>query len=122
MTIEDIAEARLTNAVARTNGQVELFRCNTGLFRALRGAGIVKGLPVGFPDYYGFITHGGRALALAVETKSTDGRLLEDQKKWREKLIAAGVIYRIARPENAAQVIEELVMDIAQIVREMGTK
>ena len=116
MTIEDVAEARLTNAVARTNGQVELFRCNTGLFRAMQGAGIIKGLPVGFPDYFGFITHRGVAYALAVETKSTDGRMRQKQKEWREKLIAAGVIYRIARPENAAQIIDELVRDIGQIV------
>jgi len=122
MTIEDIAAARLTNAVARTNGQVELFRCNTGLFRAMQGPGIVKGLPVGFPDYFGYITHRGVAYALAVETKSTDGRFREKQKQWREKLIAAGVIYRVARPEDAAEIIDELVMDIGQIVREMGTR
>jgi len=57
-----------------------------------------------------------------VETKSTDGRFREKQKQWREKLIAAGVIYRVARPEDAAEIIEELVMDIGQIVREMGAR
>ena len=108
MTRETSASSILLNAAAHTDGRVELFRCNAGRFRSLYGQQIIEGFPTGFPDYLGYVTRDGIAVCTAIETKATNGRLTDEQKRWRFKLESDGVIYRIARPEDAAEIIRGL--------------
>lgn len=50
-----------------------------------------------------------RGRFVGIETKSEDGRLRPDQKTWRDKILAAGGIYVVARcAEDATDPVLEL--------------
>lgn len=60
----------------------------------------------GFPDLV--MVHPRRKIILFVEVKTTKGKLSEEQERWRSDLVESGAEYRLWRPEDEAQAVNEL--------------
>ena len=84
---------RAIQLAASTQGH-RLFRNNTGLFYTKVGTPVRCGLCVGSSDLVGY-TSTGRFLA--VEVKTTPGRLSNDQRAFLMAVVAAGGIGICAR-------------------------
>jgi hypothetical protein len=78
------------------------WRRNVGVFRQLKGAGIVRaGIP-GQADLAGIY----RGRAIEVEVKTVRGGLSEDQRRWKMAVEKAGGLFIVAR--TPADVLDTL--------------
>lgn len=77
-----------------------IFRANVGRMKTPDGRYFSTGLPVGFPDLFGFRKSDGRAVFIEVKTKR--GRASEKQKQFLAKMREYGAIAGIARSEEEA--------------------
>lgn len=83
-----------------------IFRANVGRMKTPDGRYFSTGLPVGFPDLFGFRKSDGRAVFIEVKTKR--GRASEKQKQFLSKMREYGAIAGICRsPEEAIKLIQE---------------
>lgn len=72
-------------------------RINTGVFKAMWSAGVIRSAPNGTPDLLG-VYHGR---AVAIETKAKRGRLSEAQLSFQSAWTAAGGVYLLIRSLDA---------------------
>lgn len=80
------------------------FRANVGKFYTADGRVINSGLPVGFPDLFGFRKSDGKMFF--IEVKLPNGTLSLGQKKFAEFIKKHNVIYGVARSvEQAREII-----------------
>ncbi|MEX3481294.1 VRR-NUC domain-containing protein [Staphylococcus hominis] len=81
-----------------------LWRANAGKVQT-KDNRIIKLLPTGFSDTFGYRKSDGRAIFIEVKTES--GRLRPEQKKFRDFLKTQKVIYGVARSvQEAIDIIE----------------
>jgi len=91
------------------------WRRNVGVFRQLKGAGIVRaGLP-GQADLAGIY----RGRAIEVEVKTVRGGLSDEQKRWKLAVEKAGGVFVLAR--TPADVLSVLAALDAQSVERPST-
>lgn len=82
-----------------------LFRANAGKV-ITRDNRIIKLLPKGFPDTFGYRKSDGKFIAIEVKTES--GRLRPEQKKFRDFAETQNILYGVARSvEEAIKIVEE---------------
>ncbi len=62
-------------------------RCNAGMAKSFGGDGVIKLHSKGFPDYLAIMPNG---ITVYVELKATDGRVRDEQYKWRDLLVGLG--------------------------------
>ena len=81
------------------------YRRNVGVFRAMRGNGVVRaGIP-GQADIGGMY----RGRAVEVEVKTQQGRLSEEQRRWKLAVESAGGLFIVARkPADVLNVLAAL--------------
>jgi hypothetical protein len=77
-----------------------IFRANVGRMKTPDGRYFSTGLPVGFPDLFGFRKSDGRAVF--IEVKTVSGRASREQKQFLAKMREYGAIAGIARSEEEA--------------------
>lgn len=83
-----------------------IFRANVGRMKTPDGRYFSTGLPVGFPDLFGFRKSDGRAVF--IEVKTVSGRASQAQMHFLETVRKYGAIAGIARSvEDAIKLIEE---------------
>jgi len=83
-----------------------VFRANVGKVRTADGRFFDAGLPVGFPDLFGYKPENGRIFFLEVKTKT--GRRRKDQVTFANGLRDKNVIYGVARSaEEAVKVVRD---------------
>lgn len=83
-----------------------IFRANVGRMKTPDGRYFSTGLPVGFPDLFGFRKSDGRAVF--IEVKTVSGRASQAQMHFLETVRKYGAIAGICRsPEEAIKLIEE---------------
>lgn len=81
-----------------------LFRANAGKV-ITRDNRVIKLLPKGFPDTFGYRKSDGKFIAIEVKTES--GRLRPEQKKFKDFAETQPVLYGIARSvDDAIKIIE----------------
>lgn len=82
-----------------------LFRANAGKVQDARTGAWIKLMPKGFPDLFGFRRCDGKFIA--IEVKTSKGKLSKDQERFRDFAITQNIIYGVARsPEDAISIIE----------------
>ena len=82
-----------------------VFRANVGKVRTADGRFFDAGLPVGFPDLFGYKPENGRIFFIEVKTKT--GRRRKDQVLFANGLKDKHVIYRVCRSaEEAVAVVK----------------
>lgn len=82
-----------------------LFRANAGKV-ITRDNRIIKLLPKGFPDTFGYRKSDGKFIAIEVKTET--GRLRPEQKKFRDFAETQNILYGVARSvEEAIKIVEE---------------
>lgn len=82
-----------------------LFRANAGKV-ITRDNRIIKLLPKGFPDTFGYRKSDGKFIAIEVKTES--GRLRPEQKKFKAFAETQNILYGVARSvEEAIKIVEE---------------
>ncbi len=90
--------------LAATKLGARLFRNNVGMATTNTGSVIRFGLAIGSPDLIGW-TKLGRFLA--VEVKTSSGRLTKHQRQFLDAIIAAGGIAGVARSVgDAVEIIQ----------------
>lgn len=84
-----------------------VFRANVGKVKTIDGRWFDTGLPVRFPDLFGFKKSNGKIFF--IEVKNEKGRLREVQRKFAEYVLQpCGVIYGVARSvEDALSIIDD---------------
>lgn len=83
-----------------------VFRANVGTWRTADGRFVSTGLPVGFPDLFGFRLSDGKIFF--IEVKKPGGRVRPEQTHFIETMRAYGVIAGIAYSvEDAKKLILE---------------
>lgn len=83
-----------------------IFRANVGRMETPDGRYFSTGLPVGFPDLFGFRKSDGRAVF--IEVKTVSGRASQAQMHFLETVRKYGAIAGICRsPEDAMKLIKE---------------
>ena len=81
-----------------------LFRANAGKV-ITRDNRVIKLLPKGFPDTFGYRKSDGKFIA--IEVKTDKGRLRPEQIKFKEFIETQNVLYGVARSvEDAIRIIE----------------
>jgi hypothetical protein len=80
-----------------------VFRANVGKVRTADGRFFDAGLPVGFPDLFGYKPENGRIFFIEVKTKT--GRRRKDQVAFANGLRDKNVIYGVARSAEEAVAI-----------------
>ncbi|MCY1595437.1 VRR-NUC domain-containing protein [Staphylococcus pettenkoferi] len=81
-----------------------LFRANAGKV-ITKDNRVIKLLPKGFPDTFGYRKSDGKFIAIEVKTES--GRLRSEQKKFKAFAETQNILYGIAtNVEEAIQIIE----------------
>jgi hypothetical protein len=82
-----------------------VFRANVGKVKTADGRFFDAGLPVGFPDLFGYKPENGRIFFIEVKTKT--GRRRKDQVLFANGLKDKHVIYRVCRSaEEAVAVVK----------------
>lgn len=83
-----------------------IFRANVGRMKTPDGRYFSTGLPVGFPDLFGFRKSDGRAVF--IEVKTVSGRASKAQQHFLETVRKSGAIAGVCRsPEDAMKLIKE---------------
>ena len=83
-----------------------VFRANVGKVRTADGRFFDAGLPVGFPDLFGYKPENGRVFFIEVKTKT--GRRRKDQVAFANGLRDKNVIYGVARSaEEAVKIVRD---------------
>ena len=77
-----------------------VFRANVGKVRTADGRFFDAGLPVGFPDLFGYKPENGRIFFIEVKTET--GRRRKDQVLFAKNLRDKNVIYCVARSADEA--------------------
>lgn len=81
-----------------------LFRANAGKV-ITRDNRVIKLLPKGFPDTFGYRKSDGKFIAIEVKTES--GRLRPEQKKFKTFAETQNILYGVARSvEDAIEIVE----------------
>ncbi|WP_053025774.1 VRR-NUC domain-containing protein [Staphylococcus haemolyticus] len=81
-----------------------LFRANAGKV-ITRDNRVIKLLPKGFPDTFGYRKSDGKFIA--IEVKTENGRLRPEQKKFRDFAEKQNILYGVARSvEEAIEIVE----------------
>ena len=80
-----------------------VFRANVGKVRTADGRFFDAGLPVGFPDLFGYKPENGKMFFIEVKTKI--GRRRKDQVNFANGLKNKNVIYGVARSADEAVTI-----------------
>lgn len=82
-----------------------VFRANVGKVRTADGRFFDAGLPVGFPDLFGYKPENGRIFFIEVKTKT--GRRRKDQVAFANGLRDKNVIYGVCRSaEEAVSIVK----------------
>ena len=82
-----------------------VFRANVGKVRTADGRFFDAGLPVGFPDLFGYKPENGKIFFIEVKTKT--GRRRKDQVNFANRLKNKNVIYGVARSaEEAVKIVK----------------
>ena len=77
-----------------------VFRANVGKVKTADGRFFDAGLPVGFPDLFGYKPENGRVFFIEVKTKT--GKRRKDQVLFANGLKDKNVIYCVARSTDEA--------------------
>lgn len=81
-----------------------LWRANAGKVQT-KDNRIIKLLPKGFPDTFGYRKSDGKFIAIEVKTES--GRLRPEQKKFKAFAKTQNILYGVARSvEEAIEIVE----------------
>ncbi|MEB5793915.1 VRR-NUC domain-containing protein [Staphylococcus hominis] len=81
-----------------------LFRANAGKI-ITRDNRVIKLLPKGFPDTFGYRKSDGKFIAIEVKTES--GRLRPEQEKFKAFAETQNILYGVARSvEEAIEIVE----------------
>lgn len=81
-----------------------LWRANAGKVQT-KDNRIIKLLPKGFPDTFGYRKSDGKFIAIEVKTES--GRLRPEQKKFKAFAETQNILYGVARSvEEAIEIVE----------------
>ncbi|MCC3691401.1 VRR-NUC domain-containing protein [Staphylococcus capitis] len=81
-----------------------LFRANAGKV-ITKDNRVIKLLPKGFPDTFGYRKSDGKFIAIEVKTEK--GKLRPEQIKFKEFIETQNVLYGVARsPQDAIDIIE----------------
>ncbi|WP_053031983.1 VRR-NUC domain-containing protein [Staphylococcus haemolyticus] len=81
-----------------------LWRANAGKV-VTKDNRVIKLLPKGFPDTFGYRKSDGKFIAIEVKTES--GRLRPEQKKFRDFAETQNILYGVARSvEEAIEIVE----------------
>ena len=81
-----------------------LFRANAGKV-ITRDNRVIKLLPKGFPDTFGYRKSDGKFIA--IEVKTENGRLRPEQKKFKDFAETQNILYGVARSvEEAIEIVE----------------
>jgi len=92
--------------VALAQAGYVVFRANVGKVRTADGRFFDAGLPVGFPDLFGYKPENGRIFFIEVKTKT--GRRRKDQVLFANGLKDKHVIYGVARlAEEAVKIVRD---------------
>jgi len=92
--------------VALAQAGYVVFRANVGKVRTADGRFFDAGLPVGFPDLFGYKPENGRIFFIEVKTKT--GRRRKDQVLFANGLKDKHVIYGVARSaEEAVKIVRD---------------
>ena len=82
-----------------------VFRANVGKVRTADGRFFDAGLPVGFPDLFGYKPENGRIYF--IEVKTPKGKRREDQVRFANSLRNKQAIYGVARSaEEAVKIVK----------------
>lgn len=82
-----------------------LWRANAGKVQT-KDNRIIKLLPKGFPDTFGYRKSDGKFIAIEVKTES--GRLRHEQEKFKTFAETQNILYGVARSvEEAIKIVEE---------------
>ncbi|WP_394867733.1 VRR-NUC domain-containing protein [Staphylococcus haemolyticus] len=82
-----------------------LFRANAGKV-ITRDNRVIKLLPKGFPDTFGYRKSDGKFIAIEVKTES--GRLRPEQEKFKAFAETQNILYGVARSvKEAIKIVEE---------------
>lgn len=82
--------------MALGNHDCFVFRANVGKVKTQDGRWFDTGLPIGFPDLFGFKKTNGKIFF--IEVKNEKGKLREAQQKFAECVLSrSNVIYGVAR-------------------------
>ena len=96
---------------------VRLFRTNAGQAWVSTADGGVRPIQMNHPgwaDLTGWVTVRGKALFLAIECKSANGRQRETQRHFQDVLVRMGGIYILARSvTDVDKVLESLLREAA---------
>lgn len=79
------------------------FRANVGKVRTEDGRIFSTGLPVGFPDLFGYRKSDGKIVFLEVKTEK--GKLRPEQKRFIERLVQDGCIAGVVRSVDDARAL-----------------
>ena len=107
MTMKGVEQA-LQDAirVALAQAGYIVFRANVGKVRTADGRFFDAGLPVGFPDLFGYKPENGRIFFIEVKTKT--GRRRKDQVLFAQGLRNKNVIYGVCRSaEEAVKIVRD---------------
>lgn len=81
-----------------------LFRANAGKV-ITKDNRVIKLLPKGFPDTFGYRKSDGKFIAIEVKTEK--GKLRPEQKKFKAFAETQNILYGVARsPQDAIDIIE----------------
>lgn len=81
-----------------------LWRANAGKVQT-KDNRIIKLLPKGFPDTFGYRKSDGKFIAIEVKTES--GRLRPEQEKFKDFAETQNILYGVARSvEEAIEIVE----------------
>ncbi|WP_145430641.1 VRR-NUC domain-containing protein [Staphylococcus haemolyticus] len=81
-----------------------LWRANAGKV-VTKDNRVIKLLPKGFPDTFGYRKTDGKFIAIEVKTET--GRLRPEQKKFRDFAETQNILYGVARSvEDAIKIVE----------------
>ena len=98
-------ETILQNQIRAALSEAVLFRVNVGVFKTADGRTISTGVPVGFPDLFGFRRSDGRAVF--IEVKMPGKKPTEKQAAFLDAVRAAGALAGIARSvQDAIEIVE----------------
>ncbi len=95
--MEAVKESELLKALMLKGSSfgLKLFRTNAGV--GFRDGRPIRSLPVGFPDLFGWVSYKNVAFVVAVEVKTKNTKVSEQQERFRKAFEKDGGVYFLCR-------------------------